>query len=359
MGTMKKRLKLKKEPFIKLIIGIIVFIIVLTLGINYYNKRYERKLKKIGYTSTEIKILKTNKTDLSIVSKYDYIPVIASIIENENYINDNLKQYLDIYQNNRDIEAIIYIVNNNIEHEYSDKLVSLIHSDYFILNRLDRYMKYDKSTDANIIVRDVNSNIDFDFYTNVTTTDTSKGKLMLVNKYYSLDDSYSVEDLVKVDNLYANLDGNMLNNEAYGALINMINAADNEGYNIRLNYSYRDYATQESVYNDYKKNRGQEYADAYAARPGHSEHQTGYAIDIGVQSRYATGSFKNSKEYTWMKDNSYKYGYILRYPEGMDNITGYSFEAWHYRYVGVDVATYIYEHNITFDEYYAYFIEKN
>lgn len=355
---MKKKLKLKKEPVIKLLIGIVVFIIVLTIGINYYNGRFERKLKKIGYDKTVIKVLKDNKINFELLSKYDYVPVITDIINNKDYKNDNLKSYLDLYQNKRDIDTIIFIVNNDLEYEYSDKLVSLIHSEYFILNRLDRYMKYDKQKEASLIIRDVNSNVDFDYYTNTISTDTSKGKLMLVNKYYYLGSDYNCDNLVKVDNMYANLNGNKLNKEAYNALVRLINAADNDGYNIRINYSYRDYSTQEGIYNDYKKSKGEEYADNYAARPGFSEHQTGYAVDVGVQSKYASGSFKNSKEYKWMKDNSYKFGYILRYPEGKEDVTGYSFEAWHYRYVGEEVAKYIYEHNITFDEYYAYFIEK-
>ena len=96
-------------------------------------------------------------------------------------------------------------------------------------------------------------------------------------------------------------------------------------------------------------------ADKYTARPGYSEHQTGLAIDVKDGSgQYAF--FKNSDEYKWMKDNAHKYGFILRYPEGKEHITGFSFEAWHYRYVGVDVATFIYENDLTFDEYHMMYI---
>ena len=187
-------------------------------------------------------------------------------------------------------------------------------------------MKYDKSKDINTIITVVNTNTDYDYYTNTKKTDTTKGKLMLVNKYYYLDDTYQVTDLVKVENLYANLDGNMMNQEAYYALKSLINDADSEGYNIRINYSYRDYETQEGIYNNYKETKGQEYADNISARAGFSEHQTGLAVDVGVQSKYSKGSFKNSEEYKWMKENAYKYGYILRYPEGKENITGYGSE---------------------------------
>lgn len=355
----KKKYKLKKEPLIRLITGLVVCIIVLSVCINYYNGRFERRLKKIGYTGVQINILKDHKVSLKTVSKYKYIEEIAGIVENENYQEKNLSKYLDKYVSKQDIDTVIYMVNNNLDYEYSDKLVNIIHEEYFIPNRLDRYMKYDKSTNSKDIVAAVNSNIDFDYYTNTNNTDVSKGKLMLVNKYYSLNNDYECNDLVKVENMYANLNDNKLNREAYEALKELIVAADKEGYNIRINYSYRDYETQEGIYNGYKESKGEEYADNISARPGFSEHQTGYAVDVGVQAKESTGkAFKNTGEYKWMLENSYKYGYILRYPENKTNITGYGFEAWHYRYVGKDVALYIHEHGITFDEYYAYFVEN-
>ena len=355
---MKKRYKLKKEPFTRLLVVLIIVFIILILGVNYFNGRFVRKLKKLGYTTTEIKTLKENKVSLRTVSKYKYINELISIVENKNYKEENLRKYLDLYQDKYDIDTVLYIVNHDLSYEYSDKLASIIHEEYFIDSRLDRYMNYTNESKASLIVRDVNSNRDFDYYTNTISTDTTKDKLMLVNKYYYLDSNYKVDDLVKVDNMYANLNSNSLNKEAYEAIKKLIIDADKLGYNIRINYSYRDYETQEGIYNGYKESKGVEYADSYAARAGFSEHQTGYSVDVGVQSKYSNGSFKSSKEYTWMKDNSYKYGYILRYPEGKENITGYSFEPWHYRYVGQEAAKYIYEHNITFDEYYAYFIEK-
>ena len=94
----------------------------------------------------------------------------------------------------------------------------------------------------------------------------------------------------------------------------------------------------------------------YSARPGYSEHQTGLVIDIdNYNDDYE--NFDKTKEFEWMNNNSYKYGFILRYPKGKTDITGYDYESWHYRYVGKEIAKYIYENNITFDEYYAKFID--
>ena len=125
-----------------------------------------------------------------------------------------------------------------------------------------------------------------------------------------------------------------------------------------INSSYRPYKDQERVYNNYKDSRGESGADKIAARPGYSEHQTGLALDIFCTTNSSTKTFAESEAYRWLLDNSYKYGFILRYPEGKENITGYAFESWHYRYVGKDLATKIYNEGITFDEYYAYYIEK-
>ena len=100
------------------------------------------------------------------------------------------------------------------------------------------------------------------------------------------------------------------------------------------------------------------YADSIASRPGASEHQTGLTLDIFSKDNSNKNTFKDTEVFKWLKDNSYKFGFILRYPEDKVKVTGYGYESWHYRYVGKKIAKYIYENNITFEEYYAYFIEK-
>ena len=100
---------------------------------------------------------------------------------------------------------------------------------------------------------------------------------------------------------------------------------------------------------------GQNYVDKYVAKPGYSEHQTGLSFDIGSRK---VNVFANSKEYLWMLDNAYKYGFILRFKKKYENITGFRNEPWHYRYVGKDIAKYIYENDMTLEEYYAVFLDK-
>ena len=97
-------------------------------------------------------------------------------------------------------------------------------------------------------------------------------------------------------------------------------------------------------------------ADLSTARAGFSEHQTGLAIDI-LTYNVTLSNFEETDAFKWLSSNAYKYGFILRYPKGKEDITGYEYESWHYRYVGVEIATQIFEEDITFDEYYAYYLE--
>jgi len=174
-----------------------------------------------------------------------------------------------------------------------------------------------------------------------------------------LPEDYVYGELVTIDNKYTNTVGSQLSSIAYEALKKLIDDAEEEGLHIRANYAYRSYEYQEGVYNSYKNSYSEKYADSISARPGYSEHQTGLAVDVGVAYNYSTGAkFAATNEFEWMKDNCYKYGFILRYPEGKEDITGYNYEAWHYRYVGVEAATYIYENDITLEEYWAYFVDK-
>ena len=133
--------------------------------------------------------------------------------------------------------------------------------------------------------------------------------------------------------------------------------ASEEGYNIRAVSTYRSYSYQTNLYNNYVSQDGVEEADKYSARAGFSEHQTGLAVDVDNRET-DFNNFENTKEFNWMLENAHKYGFILRYPKGKEFITGYMYEPWHFRYVGVEIATYIYQNNLTYEEYYFKFIHK-
>jgi len=356
-----KRYKVCWNRILFVILIPIVLIFLIYFG---FIKDYEKEhLIKIGYSEKEINAIRKELSSAEIEKLYDYnyLSFLVDLVNCQDYKSENMISYIN-YINKIDadykLDSVLYLVNNGISYSYSEKLVDIVSNKYFIKSRLDRYMKYE-SQDISTIITNVNSNVDYDFYTNIELTDTEKEKLMLVNKYYSLVEDYYYGELVKMDGAYDNQNGSMLNSVAYEAFKKLVDQAESEGYHIRNNSAYRSYETQSNLYNSYKKNNGINYADKWSARPGHSEHQTGLALDVGIDTKYSVGKFEYSREFTWMKENSYKYGFILRYPKGKEHITGYGYEPWHYRYVGVEVATYIYENDITFEEYYAYFIENN
>ncbi|WP_033541730.1 M15 family metallopeptidase [Planococcus sp. CAU13] len=118
--------------------------------------------------------------------------------------------------------------------------------------------------------------------------------------------------------------------------------------------TFRDFDRQKQLYEGYVAKDGQQKADRYSARPGFSEHQTGLAFDIGESSKeehWAAASFGDTEAGKWVAENAHRYGFILRYPEGKEKLTGYMHESWHFRYVGNDVAKEIYEADITLEEY--------
>lgn len=191
------------------------------------------------------------------------------------------------------------------------------------------------------------SSISSGFYINTQSADLSLGNLVLVNKTYYLSNDYVPSDLVTIDSVYNSGYYAQLRSVAKNAFVELCNGALIDGITIKNKSAYRSYSVQENLYNSYVAKDGVSAADTYSARPGYSEHQTGLALDVNQVS----DSFVYTVEYQWMINNAYKYGFILRYPEGKSSITGYKFEPWHYRYVGVDVATYIQNAGITFDEY--------
>ena len=195
------------------------------------------------------------------------------------------------------------------------------------------------------------------YYKNITNINEPDILLVLVNKSYKLDNTYIPSDLELISNKYSN-DSKYLRKEAKEAFEKLSEDASQLGHKIVAVSTYRDYEYQNKLYNQYVIDKGKNYADNCSARPGHSEHQTGLAVDVmGSNNDY--DEFESSNEFKWMKNNSYKYGFILRYPNDKTKITGFKYEPWHYRYVGIEVAKTIYNENITLEEYYDKYINLN
>ena len=138
------------------------------------------------------------------------------------------------------------------------------------------------------------------------------------------------------------------------AMDELILAAKGAGYSIIAFSSFRSYDYQKGLYDKYVARDGKENADRYSARPGHSEHQTGLAFDVGEVGRedlWLTSEFGETPAGKWLVKNAHQYGFILRYPKGKEAITGFMYESWHYRYLGVELATKVYESGLTLEEY--------
>lgn len=173
---------------------------------------------------------------------------------------------------------------------------------------------------------------------------------LLVNKTYPLPKEYVPSNTHKaVGN--NSICQDCIIEEAYTAYTKMKNDASALGLNIWIASGYRSYSYQNALYTGYVKRSGKEAADTYSARAGHSEHQSGYAFDLNS----VTDAFANTKEGKWINENCYKYGFIIRYPKGKDDETGYKYESWHLRYVGIDLATKLYNAGdwITMETYFG------
>ena len=157
------------------------------------------------------------------------------------------------------------------------------------------------------------------------------GGILIANKTYPLPSTYNPG----------------IDAAANAALQEMFAAAKKEGLNLFIRSGFRSYATQKSLYDNYVARDGKAEADRYSARPGHSEHQTGLGFDINK----ADSSFEGTPEALWLAENCHKYGFIIRYPQGKEHITGYIYEPWHVRYLGVQTATAVYNSGLCLEDY--------
>lgn len=172
---------------------------------------------------------------------------------------------------------------------------------------------------------------------------------MVANKTYPLPETF--EPLNPYNPVTKSACIDCIDKDTFEAFMKIREDAKNLGLKLWIQSGYRSFTYQDGLYKSYIKRSGKEAADTYSARPGHSEHQTGLAFDLNTIS----DSFANTEEGKWVNANCYKYGFIIRYPKGKDNETGYKYEPWHLRYVGIDLATKLYNAGdwITLEDYFG------
>lgn len=248
-------------------------------------------------------------------------------------------------------QARTFIANN----EHDSIAYPLLSRRYFIANNFNRYLAYHKmdttGTALDIIIALVNTGRDLDRETSAVPCDTTRGPLMLVNGRHYLDESYKPAHLVTFSKNYS-YEEQKAQRVVVDAFMAMQQACkEHTDAQLMVNSAYRSYHDQQGTYNRSEK--------GYAARPGSSEHQTGYAIDVTSRQHPMRWPFDKSVECAWMHEHCHEYGFILRYPKRQSQTFGFAYEPWHLRYVGKEAARLIHDEDITFDEYYAYFIDAH
>ena len=299
------------------------------------------------YSGTYQGIFKFN--DKKIIVRLNVIDDIKPSIEGVKDITIYEKEDIDLLKNIK--------TNDNSK----DKIDIKVEGTYDINKKGEYKLKYvatDKSNNKEekefkLIVKEKvikNNNI-----TNKNTNSSVTRNIGTSSKGYKIEQKNGIYYVDGI--LIANKTYNLPSSYNPGGLLNtftsnfnkMKNDASKEGVNLKIISGFRSYGSQSSIYNNYVRRDGKTKADTYSARAGHSEHQTGLAADIN--SLYQ--SFINTKEGKWLNDNCHKYGFIIRYPTGKEIITGYMYEPWHIRYVGVDMATKLYNNGnwISLEEY--------
>ncbi len=344
----KKKTNLK---LISIIITIILILITLIIFI-FFNPLIKIKLigkdetievftkykdKGVKIEGTKNKVKKTNKVNTNKLGTYTITYKIThlkttKIIKRKIKVVDTTKPEI-ILQGN---EVTIYQNDTYNEPGYTatDNYDKDITSKVKVTNNIDNkktgtyevtYSVSDSSKNKTEIKRKVN------VIEKPKTQGTYIKGILIVNKKYSLPANYNPG----------------VDQTASTALKQLQQAASTAGHNIPLISGFRSYSRQQTLYNNYVARDGQALADTYSARPGHSEHQTGLAFDVGKLD----DNYGSTPAGIWLKENCHKYGFILRYPKGKESITGYQYEPWHIRYVGVEHATKIMNQNITLEEY--------
>lgn len=288
----------------------------------------------LGKKELEVK-LKNKDQEQIYKFEINIVDTIAPVIEAEDNITVNI---------NDEVNLVNYAkVTDNSKEDIKIEI-----SGYYDLSKVGKY-------NLKFVAKDSSNNeVSYDFILNIVedtdnrTFTTSKGYvakvvdgvtyidgILIVNKTYSLPEDY----------------GSGLTDNTNNAFNQMKKDAQKEGLNLYISSGFRSYERQRSIYNNYVNTDGVKKADTYSAKAGHSEHQSGLAFDLNTIDE----SFANTKEGKWVSDNCYKYGLILRYPKGKENITGYMYESWHLRYVGKELAEKLYNNGkwITLEEYYG------
>ena len=316
-----------------------------------------KQLLDMGYSKDDIVLINNLNSEDSSIFYESYNSKLLDLLKDDRFDKDKCSTYF-MYYREFEKDLLFFLVNNNYLNEKNHKIIRrLSNCSYFIETNLSAYMQHaDEFDNTDDLIAHVNVGAYKDPYIDYVESDTSNPLLIIANKWHYLGE-YEPEDLVTIDRKHGVSNAQQqLRKPCYDAFIKMFDAAYKDGISIYITSAYRSHDTQINIYNNYLSKDRQENVDSYSSRPGFSDHQTGLACDI-LSSGFNFESFVSSRACGWLEENAYKYGFILRFPKDKTDLTGYVYESWHYRYVGEAAAKYIHDHNICYEEYYAYFVE--
>lgn len=322
--TRQEKMKIYRRRQMALIFGIaVVFSAIIVAVVMIFISRGSEKIEDPATLSSEY-------TD-SISTENEEIPVDGGhkdsdgefeFVESEITIEIDEEYEAILINKNEDKGVIWESSDSSVAIVDNGRIVGLSEGSCDITAKLEslglsaKIRVYVESDEPEIVVKD-----------GITYVDG----ILIANKTYSLPSDYYPDFLP----------------ETQAAFDEMSADAAAEGLNLYISSGFRSYDYQANLYNRYVSRDGKEAADRYSARPGHSEHQTGLAFDLNTIDE----SFEYTPEYEWVAANAHKYGFIIRYPKGKEEITGYIYESWHLRYLGVETATAVYESGLCLEEY--------
>ncbi len=364
----KRKKKIKKT--FKLFFSFIFIVGLLSCSYFIYNKYFKEKeitsevnklmlendISTEKYSKTLEYVLINNLYDEAYLNEYSDI----EYNDNKNFANI-LTTFLPLGYSGKEINYILNLSDKNIEKlsniEYID-ISNYYNISNFNVDNIDRYNDYYQINNYSYqdVVTYVNINLDLKAYSVTKEVSDANSLLVLVNKYNFLPNNYKPEDLTYVPGAYGN---NVPMREVIKEpFIELQKAAEEEiGIILKPTTAFRDQSFQNTLYNNYVAKDGVEAADTYSARPGFSEHQTGLAIDL-KNTLISSSTRLNDSDFEWLSNNAHRFGFIIRYPKEKVDITGYQFENWHIRYVGLNIAKTIYENNLTLEEYIDLYITE-
>lgn len=337
-------------------------ILIITLIIGYFvlfSNKQDNKKNKVSSSYSSNSISQMEK--LSIKDKVNtkkYSKTLDVAIFDEYFQHEYVNKYeqIDYIETDNFIDLVNILLDRNTKtNEISSIIKEYTKCPNFNKFNFERYLSYkekNSNLDYQTVVTRVNIKLDKEYYTDTEAVKDPDSLFVVVNKYNYLDANFIPKNLKP---LFNNSNATMVA-EAADAYEELVNAAKKDGITLVATTAYRSYGFQSTLYNNYKAKDGEQAADTYSARPGYSEHQTGLAADLN-DPNYSARRL-SPEDYEWLKNNCDKFGFIIRFPEGKEDITGYQEEDWHIRYLGKETAKKVKDSGLTLDEYYDLYLKK-